>query len=249
MPEGLYLYGVIPMNRKESFGPIGVGRRSPEVSTIVVQDLACVVSPWEEETVPATAQHAQVHERVLMTVFEQLPVLPFEFGTVAPEAGMVERLLRGNLHKFRVALRKLKGKAEMQLVACWHDMKEIFQEILNEHPAIARYKREISEKPADQTYQDRIRIGEMVASALAHKKGQESQKLTSTLKRGVLELTCDEPAGDQTVLRAACLVWKDRVSAFEQILNTLDQRFSQRFDVKYTGPLPCYHFARVPVRL
>jgi len=246
---GLYLYGVIQTKKPEVFGRIGIGRKTPEVFSIVLQDVACVASSWEEETVPATAEYAQAHERVLLAVFDRFTVLPFEFGTVAPDTEMVTRLLRANLHRFLVALRKLKGKAEMQLVASWHNMPQIFEEILNEHHAIARYKQEILRKPADQTHHDRIQIGKMIAEALSHKKAQEARHITSGLRRHLLDLTADEPVGDAMVLRAFCLIKKDQVASFERQLHWLDGRFEGRIDLKYTGPLPCYHFVNVPVEL
>ena len=246
---GLYLYGVISTRTQEAFGRIGIGRKTPEVTSIVVRDVACVVSPWEEETVSATAEHAQAHERVLLKVFERFTVLPFEFGTVAPDPEMVNKLLRANLHRFKVALRKLMGKAEVQLVASWHTMQQIFDEILKEHHAIARYKQEILRKPADQTHHDRIQIGKMIAEALSHKKAQEARRITSGLRRHLLDLTADEPVGDAMVLRAFCLIKKDQVASFERQLHWLDGRFEGRVDLKYTGPLPCYHFVNVPITL
>jgi hypothetical protein len=248
--EGLYLYGVIPSRKREAFGRIGIGRRTPEVSTVVVRDISCVVSPWEEDTVPATAEYAQGHERVLLNVAERFTVLPFEFGTVAPGPEMVERLLKSNVNKFRLALRKLKGKAEVQLAASWHNMQQIFDEILKEHHAIARYRQEILRKPADQTYHDRIQIGKMVADALSHKKAQEAQQVAKGLRgRAVEGLVLEEPIGDAVVLRAFFLVQKDRVESFDRQLRSLDQRLDGRLDWKYTGPLPCYHFAHVPITM
>ena len=247
---GLYLYGVIPTRTQEAFGRIGIGRKTPEVTSVAVRDVACVVSPWEEETVPATAEHAQAHERVLLTVFERFTVLPFEFGTVAPDPEMVKKLLRANLHRFKVALRRLQGKAEVQLVASWHNMQQIFDEILKDHHAIARYRQEILRKPAEQTYHDRIQIGTMVAEALSHKKAQEAGQVAKGLRgRAVEGLVLEEPIGDAVVLRAFFLVKKDRVESFDQQLRSLDQRLDGRLDWKYTGPLPCYHFAHVPITL
>ena len=247
--EGVYLYGVIQTTQQEAFGQVGIGRKTPEVFSVVVRDVACVVSPWGEETVPATAEYAQAHERVLLAVFDRFTVLPVEFGTVAQDAEMVKKLLSSNVNRFRLALRKLKGKAEIQLLASWHNMQQIFEEILNEHPAIARYKQQILQKPADQTYHDRIQIGEMVAEALSLKKTKEAQAITSNLKRRALDAVTEQPIGDAMVLRAFCLVWKDRLGAFERELSSLDQRFNGRLDWKYTGPLPCYHFAHVPIKL
>jgi hypothetical protein len=249
MDGGLYLYGVIQSRRREEFGRIGIGRKPPEVFSIVVRDVACVVSPWEEETVPATAEYAQGHERVLLNVAERFTVLPFEFGTIAPDPKMVEQLLKSNLNRFKVALRKLKGKVEVQLIASWHDMKYIFEEILKEHHAIARYKEEILRKPMDQTYHDRIQIGEMIAEALGVKKAREAERIARDLRRHADKLVLEQPIGDAMVFRGFCLMKKDHVAAFERQLQSLDQRFDGRLDWKYTGPLPCYHCANVPIKL
>jgi hypothetical protein len=249
MTGGLYVYGVVPTRTEERFGRIGIGDTSPEVFTIVVRDVGCLVSQWDEEAVEATVQQAQAHERVLLNVFERMTVLPFEFGTVAPDAEMVQQVLRCNLSRFRTALKKLSGKVEMQFSASWHDREQIFEEILDEHPAIARYKREIQRMPSDRGYQNRIRIGEMIATALQGKKQREAQRLVAIVRRRVLDLVLDDPSGDTTVLQGACLIWKDRVSAFEQVLEALDRRVAGRLNWKYTGPFPGYHFSQMPVRL
>lgn len=246
---GLYLYGVIQTRQPETFGRIGIGQKNPEVFSVVCSDVACVVSPWGEETVPATAEYAQAHERVLLNVFERFTVLPFEFGTVAPDEDMVKRLLKSNQHRFKVALRKLTGKAEVQLVASWNNMKHIFEEILREHHAIARYREEILRKPADQTYQDRIQIGEMIAEALGVKKAKEAERIARAFKQHVLELVLEQPIGDAMVFRGFCLLKKDRLASLEEQLRSLDKHSDGRLHWKYTGPLPCYHFAHVPITL
>lgn len=249
MNGALYLYGVIPASTDVTFGRMGIGRDAPEVFAIVVGDVACVASAWEEDTVPATAPYAQGHEQVLLTVWERHPVVPFEFGTIAPEAGQVERLLRANRYRLRLALKKVDGKAEMQLIVSWRNMPQIFEDILKEHHAIARYRQQILKQSPEATYQDRIQIGGMVAQALGHKKTQAAQQLVKDLRHHVLELVHEEPIGDAVVLRAFCLVLKDQIGSFEQGLSSMDERFKGRFDWKYTGPLPCYHFAQVPMKL
>ncbi len=244
MAQGYYLYGVVEASDHKSWGALGLERQ--EVCAIPFREIAAVANPWASEVVPATPENCLAHERVLSDVIKTETVLPFEFGTIAPGIAAVEKLLQSNYSRFQRALVKLNGTVEVNVTAVWHDMKAIFEEVVKAHPMIASYKREIQSKPYEQTYQDRLRIGQIVADALETKRQREGEKLYNVLKRGAVracQACMGKPSGGDTVIfTGAFLVRRDAYSDVEQRLLELGNRHDGRVDFKYTDPLPPYHF-------
>jgi hypothetical protein len=248
MAEGYYLYGVIEASEEKTWEAPGVQRQ--EVRALVSRDIAAVASSWTSDVVQATPENCLAHERVLSELVKTETVLPFEFGTIAPDLEAVNKLLRRNYAQIRRALGKLRGAVEVNVTALWHDMKAIFEEVVEAHPRIAAYKREILAKPYEQTYQDRLRIGQVVAEALESKRHKEGEKLFKVLKNSAGKACQDcmgKPVGDNVIFIAAFLVERDAYSGFEQSLLELGSRHDGRIDFKYTDPLPPYHFVDLKI--
>jgi hypothetical protein len=248
MAQGYYLYGVIEASEQRIWEAPGLQKQ--DVRTLGFRDIAAVASPWTLDVVRATPENCLAHERVLNDVVKTETVLPFEFGTIAPDVAAVNKLLQRNYLRFRRALAKLSGAVEVNVTALWHDMKAIFEEVVKAHPMIAAYKREIMSKPYEQTYQDRLRIGQVVAEALETKRHLEGEKLFKVLKSNASKACQDcmgKPVGDKVIFSAAFLVKRDAYSSFEQNLMELGSRHDGRVDFKYTDPLPPYHFIDVKI--
>ena len=248
MAQGYYLYGVVEASARKSWGAFGLERQ--KVGAIAFREIAAVVNPWASQVVLATPENCLVHERVLNDVIQTETILPFEFGTIAPDIEAVNKLLGGNYLRFRRALVKLKGTVEVNVTALWHDMKAIFEEVVRAHPMIATYKREIMGKPYERTYQDRLKIGQLVAEALETKRHLKGEKLYSVLKRntvGARQTHTGNPSGDSVIFTGAFLVRRRAYPDFERGLLELVSRHDSRVDFKYTDALPPYHFVDLKV--
>jgi hypothetical protein len=248
MANGWYLYGIIEGSEEKRWGPIGL--EGQEIRAVPFEKIAAVASPWTRDVVLATSENCLSHERALGELIKTETVLPFEFGTIAPTEESLMKLLRTNYLRLLRSLLKLRGKIEVNVTAAWRDTKSIFQELVKEHPMIAHYRREILAKPFDQTYQDRIKIGQMVAEALEIKKRQEGEKLFKALKKGTSD-ACQvgRPLVDSAMFTGAFLVKRELYPDFERSLSELGKRYDGRVDFKYTEPLPPYHFVDVKIRM
>ena len=246
--QGYYCYGVIESSEHKRWGPIGL--EGQEIRAVPFEKIAVVASPWDRDVVLATSENCLSHERALGELIKTETVLPFEFGTIAPTEESLTKLLRTNYLRLLRALLKLRGKIEVHVTAVWRDTTVIFQELVKEHPMIAHYRREILAKPFEQTYQDRIKIGQMVAEALEIKKRQEGEKLFKALKKGASS-ACQvgRPLVDSTMFTGAFLVKRELYPDFERSLSELGKRYDSRVNFKYTDPLPPYHFVDVKIRM
>jgi hypothetical protein len=222
---------------------VGIPGGEPLVYTVHQRDLAACVSDYPAQAaIRADAEHCLAHERVLGAIMKRFTILPFEFGTVAPSEAAVVKLLSRHRNSIKLALRRLHGRAEVVVKAFWKSFEAAAQEVVKEHAAIAHYRQEIASKPPEGTYQDRIRIGEMVAAALDEKRKRDAAELMRALKRSAVNATSGATVGDMMVLNAAFLIRKADFPGFERTLKTLGKRLDGRLDFKYSGPLPPYSF-------
>lgn len=241
--QSRYLYGIIESAKRIGFGPIGMPGGDPSVYTIHHRDLGVCASNYTADLpIKADAEHCLAHERVLETIMQRFTILPFEFGTVAPTEADVVKLLSRYRNRIKLTLRRLHGRVEVGVKAFWKSLEMAAQEVAKEHASIAHYRREIAAKPLEGTYEDRIRIGEMVAVALDEKRKREAAELMRALKRSAVDATPGATIGETMVLNAVFLIRKADFPGFERTLKTLGKRLDGRLDFKYMGPLPPYSF-------
>ena len=248
--QGRYLYGIIESAKRVEFGPIGVPGGDPLVTTVYHRDLGACVSNYPADLpIKADTEHCLAHERVLEAIMKRFTILPFEFGTVAPTEQDVVKLLSRHRNSIKLALRRLHGRAEVVVKAFWKSFEMAAQEVAEEHAAIAHYRKEIAAKPPEGTYQDRIRIGQMVATALDEKRKREASGLVRALKQVAVDVSQGATLGDTMVFNAAFLIRKTDFPKFERALQSFGKRQNGRLDFKYAGPLPPYSFTGINLQV
>ena len=92
-----YVYGVaLAEPLQDGHPPLGVpgiGGRGDPVRTIVVRDLAAVVSDVPGLRIDLKRENLLDHQRVLEEVLRRSDVLPFSFGTVADSDDEIREVL------------------------------------------------------------------------------------------------------------------------------------------------------------
>ncbi len=246
--EGKYIYCIIGTNEGRNFGPIGIGGRGDEVSTICYQDLSCVISNSPMTKYIISRENMTAHEKVIEEVMKDYTVLPVRFCTIATCAEEVRDLLRKRGIEFRNLLRDMNGKVELGLRAWWKNMDVIFQEIVDEHKEIKGLKQRIASKNLKETYPQRIKLGEMVKSALETKKEKEGKEILDLLKKISFDFRANELVGDKVIVNAAFLVDKAREKEFDNRVEELIEKYDERVKFKYVGPAPPFNFVNIVVR-
>ena len=72
--EGRYIYCIIASSQERSFGPMGIGERGDDVSTIGYNDLSMVVSSHPVTKCVVNRDNMLSHERVIEAVIRNLTV-------------------------------------------------------------------------------------------------------------------------------------------------------------------------------
>lgn len=249
--QGKYIYCIIGADQERSFGYTGIGGRGDAVQTVCYKGLAAVVSDTPINKYVVNRENMTAHQRVIEEVMKEDTVLPVRFCTIAepPEAAerIKQRLLRERYAEFKDLLREMDNKIELGLKAFWKNMDAIFGEIVEENREIKRFKEEIATKPPDKTHYQRIKIGEMVQAALEAKKDKEAKELLSVLRELSVDSRTNKTYGDRWILNAAFLVDKSLEREFDERMDELSERYAERIDFKYVGPIPAFNFVEMMV--
>ena len=242
--EGKYIYCIIGTNQERNFGPLGIGGRGDEVLTIGYDDLSMVASSHPMTKFVVNRENLLAHEKVIEEVMKEFDsVLPVKFGTIASSADEIRNLLDRRGREFKSALRDMDHKIELGIKGIWKDMGAIFKEIVAENKELKKAKEKALQ--SQKKIQAKIKLGEMVQTALAEKKEKEAEKVVDALRKTSVDPRLNKTIGDEMFINAAFLVDKGREKEFDNIMEDLSQEYKISINLKYVGPLPVYNFVNI----
>ncbi len=246
-PNGKYMYCIIRCYEPRQFTTMGIGERKDIVNTVHYKDLAAVVSDSPIIEHENSRRNMMAHTLVLEEVMQEYTILPVRFGIVAPSVkGIQEQVLERRYDELNGLLIEMEGRVELGLKAFWYE-DVIFQEIVTEDSAIRHLRDSLAGRPSEETYYERIRLGEMIESGMWRKRDEDAEKILTPLRPLVSKTIANKVITDRMVLNAAFLVDKARMPEFDQVVNRLDQEMGKRLIFKYVGPVPPYNFVNIVV--
>ncbi|CAL9367504.1 hypothetical protein SUDANB6_00791 [Streptomyces sp. enrichment culture] len=233
-----YVYGITASTHPslpEGMG--GVGDPPRPVRILREGGLAAVVSDAPEGLRPKR-KDLLAHQNVLGEVGAAGCVLPMRFGSVAPDDQAVTGVLAERAGHYRERLRALDGRVEYNVKAN-HVEEAVLHRVMAENAEI-RALAEANRKAGGGSYEDKIRLGEMVAGAVKARETEDAAALRRVL----------EPAGEAVSTGPESTGWLanmsflvDRGSA-EHFLAAVEQvrKDLPHLEVRVNGPLPPYSF-------
>jgi hypothetical protein len=237
--HSLYVYGVVPAQARE---PEGTGIADAPLELIRAGELAALVSTLEDEVPQLDRDALTQHARVLEAALGDTTVLPMRFGVVVQdEAQARAELLSRHEEELLEQLAELTGKVELKLRASYVE-EALLRDVIGEHPEIARLRDVLRGLPAEASYYERIRLGEMVTDAVQGRRSQDAAALLDVLEPLAHQVSIAESAHERIVLDASFLVARDRIDRFDGAVDELGQRYATRMRMRYTGPLPAHSF-------
>jgi len=118
----IYLYGVIPVSEKMSFGNIGLD--GDLVYSIPFNDISTVVSNSTVLEYELTENNIKLHESVLRQIMSEYTLIPAEFGTVIYDNEILKRLVKRGYNSIQSCLRLVDGMVELGLKAVFRSGKD-----------------------------------------------------------------------------------------------------------------------------
>jgi hypothetical protein len=178
---------------------------------------------------------------------QQHTVLPVRFGIVAPDADAIIRQLTGpRAAALHAALDQLNGKIELGLKAFWFE-EVIFAEIVAANPAIRELRDSLAGRSADETYYERIKLGELIEDDMRRRREADADQILDRLRPIAEECRVSPPITDRMVVNAAFLLEREAEAVLEAAINELDAELGKRMMFKLVGPVPPYNFVNVTI--
>ena len=240
-----YLYCVVRCREPRTFEGLGMGERGDVVRTINFEDLAAIASDSLEPRYDNTRRNMMAHMRVLDEVMADYTVLPIRFDCVAPSPEIVrEQFLKARYRELSALLDGMEGRIEMGLKAFWYE-DVVFREIVQQNPTIQRMRDGLTGRSLEETYYDRIRLGELVEAELKARRGADADSVLERLRPLAEKTQVNATIADHMVVNAAFLIMRAREPEFEAAIRKLDADMGHRLLIKCVGPVAPYNFVNV----
>jgi hypothetical protein len=246
LKEGKYIYCIIASKEAVSFGPIGIGGRGDEVSAIVYDDIAAVVSNSPVISYTVSRENMLAHEKAIEEVMKKYTVLPVRFCTIAQDEGKVKKILEKEHDKFTETLKNMKGKKELGLRAIFKE-DVIYKEIAENYEEIKKLKKALSSESPTKTYYLRVEVGRKVETALQEEKDMHKEEILNTLSPLALDTKVNTAYGELMVISAAFLVENRKEAEFDKNVQALDDKYGHKIKFKYIGTLPPFNFVNLVI--
>ncbi|WP_395571285.1 GvpL/GvpF family gas vesicle protein [Streptomyces sp. BK79] len=231
-----YVYGITAASHPAlPEGLTGVG--DSEVRILNAGELSAVVSDAPEGLRPKRRE-LLAHQNVLSEAGVAGCVLPMRFGSVAPDDGAVTGVLAERAEHYKERLGALDGRVEYNIKAN-HVEEAVLHHVMAENPDI-RALAEANRKSGGGSYEDKIRLGEMVAAAVKGKEADDATALERALEPGADAVSVG-PESTGWLANVSFLVSRDSA---EEFLAAVERARTEmpHLEVRVNGPLPPYSF-------
>lgn len=234
-PSAVYVYGVVRAEAADGLDLLGVGDPPGRIEALRHQRLAALVSRVDTSVREATREDLMAHARTLEAAGERMAVLPMRFGMTLPTAeAVIDELLAPHHDRWDALLDEFADVVEVRVKA-FQDQEALLRQLVADDPQIRSLR-------GRQEMSDRVRLGELVASALERRRQADAAWLLERL-RPLSKASRDlDPALGGMVLDTAFLVSRDDVRAFDREVAAASEEAADRLRLRCLGPQPPYTF-------
>lgn len=233
-----YVYGIAARSHPSLPKDMGgVGTPALPVRILEEGDLAAVVSDAPEDLRPKR-KDLLAHQNVLSEAGAGGTVLPMRFGSVAPDDASVTGVLAERAEHYRERLAALDGKVEYNVKAS-HDQEAVLHRVMSDNPEL-RALAQSNRHTGGGSYEDKLRLGEMVAAAVQQRESEDAVVLRQALERTA---AAESVGPDSTgwLANVSFLVDQAEVEEFLADVERVRKEYPH-LEVRLNGPLPPYSF-------
>lgn len=193
------------------------------------------------------------HERAIEEIMKDIAVLPFKFGTIFQSEENVENLLKERNTEFKQIITNLEGKEEWGLkIYC--DAEKFRGTLKKEDEKIQDIDKQIASATKGKAFLLEKKKDELIKDIINKKISEYTQDSFERLKRVCLEAKINKilpkevtEKNEDMVLNAAFLISKKRVEEFNNVIQYLKTKYSDKgLILDCTGPWPAYNFCTLP---
>ncbi|MFF4790253.1 GvpL/GvpF family gas vesicle protein [Streptomyces sp. NPDC001276] len=215
----------------------GVGEPARPVRVLEAGGLAAIVSDAPEGLRPKR-RDLLAHQAVLSEAGTAGCVLPMRFGSIAPDDDTVTGVLTERADHYRERLRALEGRVEYNVKAS-HVEDAVLQRVMAENPEI-RSLAEANRRSGGGGYQDKLRLGELVAAAVQAREADDAREIVHALEPYAAAVS-DGPSSTGWLVNTSFLVDREAAEEFVTAVEQAREDLSH-LELRVNGPLPPYSF-------
>ncbi|MGD8779222.1 MAG: GvpL/GvpF family gas vesicle protein [Ignavibacteria bacterium] len=247
----LYIYGVVNQG-KVSFTSNGDVSIHEKIFSINYKNISAIVSnskvhDYFHSNKKKLAEQLLKHQTVIEELMNNgYTVIPMKLGTQADEENEVIEILKKGYEIITDVFEKINDKIEIDLAATWSDMNSVLREIGEENDII-ELKNKLLSNSEKVTFEDKIKVGQMVQKGLERKREEYSAEIKHYLSEYCENLKIHELMDDKMVINTALLLKKTNYQIFEKKLENLNAKYSDKLNFRCIGPLPTYSFFTLEV--
>jgi hypothetical protein len=233
-----YVYGITAASHPalpEGMG--GVGDPPRQVRILKAGDLAAVVSDAPEGLRPKR-KDLLAHQNVLSEAGAAACVLPMRFGSVAPDDDTVTSVLAERAEHYKERLGALEGKVEYNVKGS-HVEEAVLHRVMAENPEI-RAQAEANRQAGGGSYDDKIRLGEMVAAAVQAREAEDAAEVLRALEPAAAAVS-EGPESTGWLANVSFLVARETAEEFLAAVEEARKNLPH-LELRVNGPLPPYSF-------
>lgn len=235
-----YVYGVVAA--ADGWSPSAEGVDGRPVELVERGGLAALASDAPTVPVRANRRNLTAHSNVLQEAVAERCVLPMQFGVVLPDREAVRaELLEAHADRLTAQLDAFKPYVELGVrIVCPEDA--LLRTVVSERAEIADLRADLEGRPPEATYYERIRLGELVAQAIADKRQAITELTIARLEPLAAATEPGDALHEHMLANVAFLVGRDRVAEFDAAVERVGAELGDAVRVSYIGPLAPHHF-------
>lgn len=238
--RGFYLYGVVPADTRV---PDDLSGMDEGGVVLVEHGPVAVLGEWVDISRPlGRKRHLVAHSEVLNTMAQQGPVLPLQFGSVVDsEEAAADELLTEGEERFVELLAQARSRLQY-LVRFRYDLDAALAQLVEDDPTVAELRRRTQDLPEDDSYGERMRLGERVSGLMDQRRAADADALAERLETLVEAIVPHEVAGMDGLAEFAVCVPAEETEDFEQAMELLAEEVHAWARTSLVGPMALYDF-------
>jgi hypothetical protein len=236
-----YVYGVAAAPPTISAAGVG-GDAAGAVEALEHDGLAAVVSDLPDEPIMPTRRNLLAHTRVLEEAISQGPMLPARFGTVLPDRdAVVGVVLAQRGADLQAGLARVRGAVEVVVKGSYVE-DALLADIVRKDRTVARLRERSRRSSGAGDYQQRLRLGELVAGLVQRRREQDGQRIVARLEPLAREVAVREAVQRLDIANLSFLVDRDGLAPFVEAVAALDEELGNVGRLRHVGPLAPHSF-------
>lgn len=240
---GRYIYGIIRASEAPRIdADVPNGLNDAELSVIQAGSVAAIVSPSEICRLRPQRRLLAAHQNVVDWISRERSLLPVAFGLIADSEDDVKALLTKHQDVLSTQLDVVDGRIEMTVTLNWA-VENIFQFFVDRHQDLREARESLASGNASRD--QLIAVGQLFERLQAEERERLSAEVIAGFEKMTVQVENQPPKDETQIFRAAFLIARNDVEAFESQVYEIAKGFDENFSFSFNGPWPPYSFVKL----